>query len=95
MDLDEAEKILCDGTEDQLKELIGKPIAYSYGPKYGGFDVYCESEMSRAYGLFDILNCVKLFGNEYVFGSGSMKDKMAEEYEQYKRSKESNQTPKI
>ncbi len=75
MEFDEIENILWDGTEEQLRNLQGKPIAYSYSPKCGAFSVYGQYEISRSHGAQYTPNCVKLFGNEYVFGSGSCKEK--------------------
>lgn len=71
MDFEEIEKMLWDGTKDQLDKLIGQPIAYSYSPECGAFSIYGQNEMSRSHGAPYTPNCVKLFGNEYTFGSGS------------------------
>lgn len=75
MSFEEIEEILWDGTEDQIKELAGHPIAYSYSPNSGAFSIYGENEMSRCHGAPYTPSCVKLFGNEYVFGSGSCREK--------------------
>lgn len=74
MQIEEIENILWDGTEEQLKSLIGKPIAFSYSPKYGAFTIYGQNERSSSHGAFYAPNCVKVFGNEHVFGPGSCKD---------------------
>lgn len=91
-DFEEIENILWDGTEEQLYRLMGKPIAYSYSQEYGAFSIYGEKEISRSHGASYTPKCVELFGDEYVFGPGSLKDKLAEEYEQFKRSKKANES---
>lgn len=72
--IEEIESILWDGTEEQLNELEGKPLAFSYSQKYRAFTIYGQNERSYSHGAPYTPNCVKLFGNEHVFGSGSCID---------------------
>lgn len=74
MQIEEIESILWDGTEDQLNKLEGKPIAFSYSQKYGAFTIYGQNERIYSHGAPYTPNCVKLFGDDHVFGSGSCID---------------------
>lgn len=69
MSIEEIYDILTEGTTSQIEKLSGSGVSFSFGPSSGGFSVWNSKKTDgiRSHGLFEVPNCVKLYGNEHTF----------------------------
>ena len=67
MNFEEVDRILTEGTPEEIRSLSGQDIEYGYAEKSGGFCMRAGEEGYSSHGLFEVPACVAVFGPSHNF----------------------------